>query len=97
MKEFWKTAKGHYTIAFFTTLVLSIGLIILGVLTPPVGEIDGSLITTIGVVFLWPALAFANKALEEGKTVKITKEDMVVQVGDIPDNNDEMTREYDAV
>lgn len=85
MKEFLKTAKGHYTIAFFTTLLVALGLIIFGAVTPPKGEVDGSLITATGVIFLWPALAFANKAIEEGKTAKFVKGDLEVSVGDKED------------
>lgn len=87
------SARSHYVIAFFSTLILAIGLIIYGAVTPPKGEVSGSLITAIGVVFFWPALAFANKALEEGKTAKVTKGNMTISVGDIadeePNNNEE--------
>lgn len=67
--------NNHYAVAFFSTLVVSIGLIIYGVLTPPKGEVSGSLITSCGVLFLWPTLAFANKALDEGKTAKLKHND----------------------
>jgi hypothetical protein len=80
MKPF--TAKKHYLIAFWTTLVISIGLIISGVCTPPYAEVDGSILESVGLLFLWPALAFGNKALEEGKTAKISKGDLEVKIGD---------------
>lgn len=49
---------------------------------PPQGEIDGSLLEATGLLFLWPALSFGNKALEEGKVAKITRGDTVITVGD---------------
>lgn len=56
-----------YGIAFFITLIVAIGLIIGGFFVPPVGEISGSVITAVGEIFLWPALALGAKALAEGR------------------------------
>lgn len=64
--------KSHYLIAFWCTLVIAIGLIVTGFFTPPKAEIDGSVLEATGLLFLWPALAFGAKALEEGKTASIT-------------------------
>lgn len=65
------TARTHYIVAFWTTLVVSIGLLVGGFFTPPRAEIDGSLLEGAGLLFLWAALSFGNKALEEGKTTTI--------------------------
>lgn len=74
--------QSHYVIAFFITLILSIGLIVGGFFVPPVGQIDGSVLTAAGILFLWPALAFGAKALSDGKTAKIIKGDTTIEVGD---------------
>jgi hypothetical protein len=71
----------HYIIAFWVTLSVSIGLIIGGFFMPPKGEIDGSVMTSVGELFLWPALAFAAKAIEEGKVVSFNAGHASVNVG----------------
>lgn len=75
------TARKQYIIAFWTTLIISIGLMVGGFFTPPKAEIDGSLLEATGLLFLWPALAFGNKALEEGKVAKINKGDTTITIG----------------
>ena len=72
----------QYTIAFWITLVISIGLMIGGFFVPPLGKIDGSILTAIGEIFLWPALAFGAKALSEGKKAKFKKGDTTLEVGE---------------
>ena len=80
------TARRQYMVAFWTTLAISIGLMIGGFFTPPKAEIDGSLLEATGLLFLWPALAFGNKALEEGKTAKIQKGETTISIGDVPED-----------
>lgn len=80
--------KNQYYISFWISLTVALALIVIGFFIPPKGQVDGSVITSVGVLFLWPALAFGNKALEEGKTAKITKGDMVVTINE-SDNGDE--------
>lgn len=75
-------ARNHYLIAFWCTLAVSLGLIITGFFTPPRAQVDGSVLESVGLIFLWPALAFGNKALEEGKIAKITKGDTEIAIGD---------------
>lgn len=76
------TLHKHYTIAFWITLAVSLSLIIGGFFTPPLAEIDGSILTAVGEIFLWPALALGAKALSEGKTAHITKGDIDISIGD---------------
>lgn len=76
------TARNHYLIAFWCTLAISIGLLIGGFFMPPQGEVDGSVLESVGLLFLWPALAFGNKALEEGKVARIQKGNTTITVGD---------------
>lgn len=65
-----KPLKRHFITAFWITLVVALGLMITGFFMPPKGKIDGSVVTGAGVIFLWPALAFAAKAIDDGKTAK---------------------------
>lgn len=84
-----KIFNKHYVIAFWATLVVAAGLIIGGFFMPPQGEVDGSVLTAVGEMFLWPALAFGAKALEDGKTAKFQKGDTSILVGKADDNLDE--------
>ncbi len=79
-KEFL-TLRNQYITAFWLTLVVSIGLILGGAMTPPYAEIPGSLLEGVGLLFLWPALMFAAKALEDGKTATIQHGQTTVKIG----------------
>lgn len=76
------TARKQYIVAFWSTLLISVGLLVGGFFTPPKAQIDGSLLEATGLLFLWPALSFGNKALEEGKVAKINKGDTTITIGD---------------
>ena len=73
--------KKHYILSFWITLILSIGLIIGGFCTPPTGEVDGSVLESVGLIFLWPALAFGAKALEENNKIKISHGHTEIVIG----------------
>lgn len=76
------TLRKHYIIAFWLTLTISLSLIVGGFFCPPIGEIDGSVLSAVGEIFLYPALALAAKALADGKDVTFGKGEMKVTVGD---------------
>lgn len=76
-----RNLKTNYLVAFWTTLVISIGLLVGGFLTPPQGEIDGSVLEGAGLLFLWPALSFAAKALEEKNKVQISHGNTTITIG----------------
>lgn len=73
--------KRHYLIAFWISLVCSIGLLVGGFFTPPQGEISGSVLEGAGLIFLYPALSFAAKALEENNRIKIQHGQTTIQIG----------------
>ena len=92
----------QYMIAFWVTLCISTALIVGGFFVPPLGSIDGSILTAIGELFLWPALAFGAKALSEGKKAKFKKGDATLEVGElgsgeIDDREDREDREDSGV
>ncbi len=78
----------QYIVAFWVTLVAAITFIAVGFFTPPKAKIDGSVLESVGFLFLWPALSFGNKALEEGKIARIRHGNTTVTVGDDPDDFD---------
>ena len=61
----------HYFIAFWVSIVISLGLLITGFFLPPSGQVHPSTLEAAGILFLYPALAFANKVLEEGHSATI--------------------------
>ena len=79
----------QYMVAFWITLCIAIALIVGGFFVPPLGSIDGSILTAIGELFLWPALAFGAKALSEGKKAKFKKGDTTLEVGESDSENSE--------
>lgn len=83
--------KKHYIIAFFASLTVSAGLIITSFFLPPKGEIHPSVLQGVGELFLFPTLAFAAKAVEEGRKAKIVHGKTTFVVGS--DNNEEETVE----
>ena len=68
---------------FYLTLAISLLLIIGGFLLPPMGIIDGSVLTAVGELLMFgvlvqvPALIDAAK---NGKSVKISKGDFTAEV-----------------
>lgn len=71
----------HYLIAFFASLAVALGLLITGFCLPPRGEIHPSVLEGTGIIFLWPALAFGAKTLEEGNKAKIQHGDTTITIG----------------
>lgn len=83
--------KKHYLLAFFITLTVSLGLICTSFAIPPEGEVHPSVLKAVGELFLWPSLAFAAKAVEEGRKAKIVHGKTTFVVGS--DNNEEVVEE----
>lgn len=65
-----------FTVCFF----VSVGLIIAGFFVPPMGVIDGSVLTAIGELLLFPTLLYAYRAIELGLSVKFQKGDTSVEI-----------------
>jgi len=82
--------RNHYFAAFFVTLAVSIGLLITSFLLPPQGTIDPSVLQGTAIIFCWPALAFAAKALDDNKRVKIDTKVGTITVGHPKDDEDEV-------
>ena len=68
---------------FYITLVVSIGLIVGGFFVPPVGVIDGSVITSVGLLLMFAVVAQIPdilQAVKEGKSIKLSKGDFSAEV-----------------
>ena len=60
--------------------VISMLLIIVGFLLPPMGTIDGSVLTAVGELLLFPVIIYGFRAIELGLEVKIQKGDTTVEI-----------------
>lgn len=60
--------------------IVSMGLIVTGFLMPPMGVIDGSVLTAVGELLLFPVVIYAFRAIELGLEVKIQKGDTSVEI-----------------
>ncbi len=67
-------------ITFAVCFFVSVGLIIAGFFVPPMGIIDGSVLTAIGELLLFPTLLYAYRAIELGLSVKFQKGDTSVEI-----------------
>lgn len=59
---------------------VSITLIIVGFLLPPMGSIDGSVLTAVGELLIFPVIVYGFRAIELGLEVKFTKGDASVEI-----------------
>ena len=68
---------------FYITLAVSVGLIVGGFFVPPLGVIDGSVITSVGLLLMFAVVAQIPdilRTIREGKCIKLTKGDFEVEV-----------------
>lgn len=65
-----------FVICFF----VSVGLIIGGFFVPPMGVIDGSVLTAVGELLLFPTLLYGFRAVELGMRVKFQKGEASISI-----------------
>ena len=75
-RSFW-LSRLTFVICFF----VSVGLIVGGFFVPPMGAIDGSVLTAVGELLLFPTLLYGFRAVEMGLKVKFQKGETSVSVG----------------
>ena len=84
MCDYKKDRKcGFCAITFGICLFVSIALIVGGFFVPPTGVIDGSVLTAVGELIVFPAIAFGFRAIELGYDMKINHGSTSIEV-----NND---------
>ena len=66
--------------AFYANLVISILLIVGGVLVPPVGIIDGRVLTAVGLLLMFSVIEKIPEAIKVGKNIKVQKGDSSVVI-----------------
>lgn len=67
--------------------LISTGLIVTGFFIPPMGVIDGSVLTSVGELLLFPTLVYGFRAIELGLEVKFQKGETSIEIHRDDDNN----------
>ena len=67
-------------ITFAICFFVSVGLIVGGFFVPPMGVIDGSCLTAVGELLLFPTLLYGFRAVELGLTIKFQKGDASIEI-----------------
>lgn len=65
---------------FYLNLVVSIALIVGGFFVPPVGVIDGSVLTAVGLLLMFSVVAKIPEAIRAGRNIKISKGDFSAEI-----------------
>lgn len=68
---------------FYATLVISVLLIVGGFLIPPLGVIDGSVLTAVGELLMFCAIAQIPRIVDSarnGKSIRLQKGDFTAEV-----------------
>ena len=65
---------------FYITFVLSVALIVGGFFCPPMGVIDGSVLTAVGLLILFATIEKIPEAVKAGKSFKVQKGDFSAEV-----------------
>ena len=74
-RSFW-LSRITFAICFF----VSVGLIVGGFFVPPMGVIDGSILTAVGELLLFPTLLYGYRAIELGMKVRFQRGDTSIEV-----------------
>lgn len=67
-------------LTFAICFIVSILLIIGGFFVPPTGVIDGSILTAVGELLLFPTLLYGFRAIELGLAVKFQKGETSIEI-----------------
>ena len=67
-------------VTFALCFFVSVGLIVGGFFVPPMGVIDGSCLTAVGELLLFPTLLYGFRAVELGMTLKFSKGDTTIEI-----------------
>lgn len=74
------------TIPFWICLIASIGLLITGFLLPPIGIIDNSVITAVGLLLVFAALGQLPTIIEVAGYAKISSGSTTIEISKEEDN-----------
>lgn len=76
------------TVVFCITFAVALALIIGGFFVPPMGVIDGSVLTAVGELIVFPALAFGMRAVELGYDLRLQKGDASMSISNEKKDSD---------
>lgn len=82
--------------AFWVCLSLSITLIIAGFIVPPLGDINGSVLTAVGLLFAFATLYEVHIAMKKGIDAKLRHGNTELAVGDF-DNADALVDDNEII
>lgn len=71
-----------YDISFWVCLIVAMGLAIAGFCVPPMGAIDGSVLTAMSIILAFYAVRCAWSAMVLGKEVRLHYHDAHIEFGD---------------
>lgn len=71
---------------FAVCLATSVFLIVAGFFVPPMGEIDGSVLTAVGEILIFPTIAYGARAIELGYDFRLKRGEYNVEITN--DDND---------
>ena len=74
--------KNKYFIVAIIMALVAIGLVIAGFLVPPLGVIDGSVLTAVGEIVFLVTIFFVWDCVTKGKIAKIKKGDLEASISD---------------
>ena len=74
--------KNKYFIIAIIMALVAIGLVIAGFLVPPLGVIDGSVLTAVGEIVFLVTIFFVWDCVTKGKIAKIKKGDLEASISD---------------
>lgn len=75
-------------ITFAICFFVSVGLIVGGFFVPPMGVIDGSCLTAVGELLLFPTLLYGYRAIELGLSVKFQKGETSIEISKQDDKDE---------
>ena len=76
----------HYSLSitpmrtFNITLITSLLLIVGGFITPPIGQIDGSVLTAVGMLVLFAMVEKIPEAIKAGRSIKVQKGNFCAEI-----------------
>ena len=74
--------KNKYFIIAVIMALVAIGLVIAGFIVPPLGVIDGSVLTAVGEIVFLVTIFFVWDCVTKGKIAKIKKGDLEASISD---------------
>lgn len=73
---------------FRITFILSVLLIVGGFFCPPIGEIDGSVLSAVGLLLMFATIDKLPDAIKAGRSVKVTKGDFCAELNSRPNESE---------